>query len=290
VKGQLELRRDAGSPAQSTLRGHFQTLEAAGAMGKQRADSFPGKLEYELLPPGQELLLVASVLQTWLNNGPGGRLELGGDPAKAAIKGLVDGWASNILGVLAGGPHSLVELDEAIHDVNYPTLERRLGALRLAGQISEERSTYRGRGYAASEWVRHGVAPLVAAARWEHRNEPAGTGAITSGDVESAFDLIAPLLEASAAIPDAHRLSVKVQEDRRRRGFTGLIETKDGTIVYSGDDPQGLLDCWASGSSADWFKALIDGDAGDLDLGGDSDPGRVVLNLLHQTMFGEADE
>lgn len=288
MKKQLELRRDAGSPAQSTLRGHFQILETAGAMAKQKSNSFPGDLEYELLVPGRELLAVAAILQGWLGDGPDGRLQLGGDPAKAAIKGLIDGWDSNILGILAGGPRSLVELDDAIDDVNYPTLERRLGALRLAGQLADEPNSGRGKAYSASMWVRQGMAPLIAAARWEHRNKQVGIAAVTAGDVAAAFTLIAPLLEAAAAMPNACRLSVKLQEDRRRVGFTGLIETSNGTIAYAGGNPQGLLDCWGSGSSADWFKALIDGNVGDIELGGDVDPGRIILELLHQTMFGGA--
>ena len=71
-KRQLELRREARSPAQSTLRAHLKSLEGIGAIARQRRNAFPGTVEYELEKPGEELLFVAATLKRWLAAAPQG--------------------------------------------------------------------------------------------------------------------------------------------------------------------------------------------------------------------------
>ncbi len=288
VKGQLDLRRDAGSPAQSTLRAHFKNLEVAGAMVKRRRDLFPGVLEYELAEPGRELLVVAAALEQWLEGAPGGQIDLGGDPAKAAIKGLVDGWSSTVLSNLAAGPLSLAQLDNAISVVNYPTIERRLGTLRLAGQIDAAPRTARGTAYEITDWVRQGIGPLVAAARWELHNEQDDVASMTALDVESAFLLVAPLLNAVTMGSSTRRMAVKAQDDKSLPGATGLIELKDGGLAFSSADPGGKITSRVSGSTADWFSALIDGDTRGLFFSGNRDNARDILERLHRTLFRTA--
>jgi DNA-binding HxlR family transcriptional regulator len=287
VKGQLALRRKAGSPAESTLRSHIVILELAGAMVERRRGAFPGTLEYEITEPGTELLGVASILQHWLGLGPDDHLALGGNPGKAAIKGLVDGWSSTVLGVLAAGPLSLTGLDDAIDTVNYPTLERRLATLRFAGQLEARPGKGKVTDYAVTDWVRQGMSPLIAAARWEHHNRQDGTAAIASLDIECAFVLIAPLLKEPVALPGSRRTALRVQNDVRKRRYTGSVDLRDGAMIYSFGGPQSPIDGWVSGSTTAWFSAAIDGDVGGLEFDGDRDSALAMLERLHETLFAK---
>ena len=47
-KRQVELRRAAGLPAQTTLRAHVKVLSEVKAIAKHRRNRFPGVLEFEL--------------------------------------------------------------------------------------------------------------------------------------------------------------------------------------------------------------------------------------------------
>lgn len=289
-KGQFELRRDAGSPAQSTLRAHLRALETSGAVARQRRDSFPGALEFRLEESGRELLEVAVDLQRWLCSAPGEPLELGGDAAKAAIRGLVESWNTTVLTTLAAGPLSLTEMDKRIGTVSYPTIERCLETMRLVDQLEVGVRSNRGTPHAITDWLRRGVGPLTLGARWEHRRKPTGAMPVHRPDIEGAFMLVAPLLDLQAQQPGVCHLSVKVPGDDRQRRFAGLVEVRGTRAVLGGVHPQARPDAWASGEIEDWFSALT-GATGDLSVSGNRELARTLLDGLHQTLFaGEATE
>jgi len=289
-KGQFELRRDAGSPAQSTLRGHLRTLETAGAIARRRRDSFPGALEFTLEESGQELLDVAVDLQRWLSSAPGGPLELGGDAAKAAIKGLVEGWNTTVLTTLAAGPLSLTEMDKRIGTVSYPTIERCLETMRLADQLEVGVRSNKGTPHAVTEWLRRGVGPLTLGARWEHRRKPEGALPIHRPDVEGAFSLVAPLLDLSARRQGICHLSVRLPDGDKRQRFTGFVEVRGKQAVLGGVHPQTKPDAWASGGVEDWFSALTEAN-GDLKISGKRELAQALLGGVHRTLFAdEADK
>jgi DNA-binding HxlR family transcriptional regulator len=289
-KGQLELRRDAGLPAQSTLRGHLSALEDVGVICKQRRDSYPGALEYELTEPGRELLEVAKSVERWLAEAPETPLELGGDPARAAIKGLVEGWCATILTTLASGPLSLTELDKQITTVSYPTIGRCLETMRLAGQLDMGTRSNKGTPYALTDWLRQGLAPLAFAARWEHCNQPDGADSITRHDIDGALMLGSPLFELPAQLSGTCQLAVRVPDDRRQGRLLGLIEVLDGKVASGGVYPQAKPDAWASGTTDTWFSTVIDADTAGLRLSGDRDLAEAVFDGVHQALFMSARE
>ncbi len=214
----FELRREAGSPAQSTLRAHLKALEGVAAIAKRRQDSFPGTLEYELTEPGAELMEVAEHLRRWLAEAPAGPFEPGTDPARAAVKGLVDGWLAHMLAPLATEPLSLTELDRRLTTVSYPTIERRLETMRLVAQVETGERSIAGTPYVLSPWLRRGLAPLAAAARWEHRNAPAGAEPITRLEVESSLAIVAPLV----SLPSEPSGVCRARREARRRAQAPL--------------------------------------------------------------------
>jgi DNA-binding HxlR family transcriptional regulator len=280
----MELRRDADCPAPSTLRGSLEILEDIGAIEKKRCDSFPGTLEYDLTEAGKELLRVAASLERWLSAAPGGSIELGSGPAKAAIKGLVEGWCAHVLTMLAAGPLSLTQLDKRIATVSYPTLERCLATMRLAEQLDAGNRTPRGTPYALTDWLRRGLTPFALAARWEHRHQPDGADSITHGDINDALMLGGPLFTLSGRVNGVCQLAVKIPDGKRERS-DGFVEVKNGQLSFGETHPQIKPDARASGTMDTWFATMIDADTTGLRMSGNREIVNAVFASVHTAFF-----
>jgi DNA-binding HxlR family transcriptional regulator len=284
-KWQAELRREAGSPAQTTLRAQLKRLAAIGAIQKQRRDRFPGTLEFELTATGRDLLVVVDVLERWLGRSPDGPLRLGSGAAKAAIRALAEGWSTTMLRGLAAGPMSLTELDSVIGSISYPSLERRLGAMRLAGQVEARPVDGRGTPYAVTTWLRQGVAPLAAAARWERRHLAEKTAPIGRLDVEAAFLLAVPLLRLPADQSGSCRMAAELPNGKKRRLAGVTVEVQNGAVGSCATELRGRPNGWVLGSPAAWLNALIEHDTDRLELGGERRLARALLDGLHEALF-----
>lgn len=284
-KQQVELRRDAGSPAQTTLRAQLKRLANIGAVEKHRRNRFPGVLEYELTPAGRDLLVVAGVLEQWLARAPEGPLELSSNTAKAAVKALAEGWSATILRALAASPLSLTELDSVIGSVSYPSLERRLGAMKLAGQIEARPSNGRGIPYAVTNWLRGGAGPLIAAMRWEQRHRPIEAPSLKRIDVEAAFLLTVPRLQGPKGLSGSCQLTVEIPGDSRRKEVNIAIELIDGRVTSCSTRPRAGADASAAGHAMAWFSSLMDATPDELDLSGKTPLGSAVLSGLHDALF-----
>ena len=277
---QAELRRAIGQPAQSTLRAHLQGLSALETIAKRRHAGFPRQLEFELTGAGRDLLSVATALESWLTEAPGSPFELGTPAAKAAINAMAEAWSSTILRALAAGPRSLTELDRVIAFLNYPSLERRLSAMRLAGQIEASAGDGRGTPYGVTEWLRRGVRPLVAAAQWERLHAARSSARLGRIDAETIFLLAAPILRLPAPAAGRCRLAVEFADGTEPGAAGAVVEVAGGRIRSCATRLEGRVDGWASGPAPAWLTALAKGDADRLEIGGDQGLARTLIESL----------
>lgn len=280
----MDLRRAVGSPPQTTLRSHLRKLADLEVIERERRNDFPGNVDLELARPGRELLDVVEHVRAWLAASPEGPLELGGPAARSAIKALVDGWSSAIVRILAARPLSLTELNRLISEHNYPSLERRLGAMRLAGQVEPAAGRGRGTPYAVTSWLRRAVAPLAAAIRWERRNAAAQTSPLGRLDVESIFLLTAPLLSLPAEAEGVCRFAVELRGEGGSELAGVLIGVGDGRVASCVARLQGDADAWVSGPPLGWVEALLEHDLDWLEVGGDGALASSLLDALHVAM------
>lgn len=286
ARQQAELRHAAGQPAQTTLRAQLRRLGEAGVLEKRRRNRFPGVLEYELTAGGNELLEVMATLDRWLERCPEGTTEPGSAAARAAVKALTEGWSTAMLRALAARSLTLTELDRVIAAINYPSLERRLGAMRLAELVEAQPGNGRGTPYAVTEWGRLGIGPLIAAARWELQHTPAESPAPTKLDLEAAFLLAIDLVPLPAEAEGSCRLAVELRDGRGRRRLAGiLVEARDGRLVSRTTRLEGHPEAWVLGSLPAWLAAMIEGDRDRLELGGDCALGSVLVDGLHTALF-----
>lgn len=282
----VDLRRAVGSPPQTTMRVHLGNLTELGVLERRRQAAFPGTVDYELARPGDELLAVADVLQAWLNGSPEGPLSLGSVAAKSAIKALVDGWTSTMVRALAARPLSLTDLNRLISGLNYPSLERRLSALRHTGLVEACHGQGRGTPYTVTDWLRRAVAPLTAAAHWERRHRPPEASPISRIDIEATFLLAIPLLSLPSDLSGSCRLAVEVQNGHRELDLAGaLVEVREGSIASCVSRLQGEAEAWASGSASTWLRAVIEEDTDPLEIGGDCSLATALTEGLHGALF-----
>jgi len=284
-----ELRKEVGGPAQSTLRGNLAKLAEIGTLRRRGRNDKPSVLEYELTPFGRDLLFAIDAVEAWLGLAPDEPLTLDSPGAKAAIKALVGGWASTIVRALAARPLTLTELDKLIDGYTYPALERRLSAMRLAGQLGlSDNEDGKGRHYTVAPWLRQAIGPLGVAARCERRHMPAATAPIARIDVEAAFLLVAPLIDLSSGTGGFCQLTVEAADHNARRAWAGVqLTIEDGSLASCVTRLEPQPANWAAGDSLAWLGAVIDRDVELLRYGGDVDLGHAIVSGLHDALFSQ---
>jgi len=282
-KSPIELRRDIGSPPQSTVRIYLRTLEEIKTISRVLDPGLRGSTEYGLEAPGLALMTVAASLQRWLSFSPQGPIELGTPAARNATKALFEGLSSNVVRALAGRALSLTELARLIPRISYPALDRRLTAMRLVGLIEAHRGDGRATPYQPTDWLRHAVSPLTSASEWEREHIPEMTPPIGRLDVEAVFLLAAPLMKLPPTLTGKVRLAVEIQ-----RGvsplFAGVVVCfEEGEAISCTAGLDGEAEAWVSGTPRSWLRRMNQGEDGHLELGGDSQIARAVLDGLART-------
>lgn len=284
ARPQAELRRNAGAPAQTTLRAQLKKLVEIGAIEKHRYEDFPGTLEYTLTPCGRELLAVARTIESWLADHRGDGIALASGDAMAAIKALAGAWSTTMLRALAARPLSLTELDRIIGSLSYPSLERRLSAMRLTGLVAAEPRSGRGTPYATTDWLRRGVVPLASAARWELRHRCRFTTPMSPLDIETVLLLSAPLLTLPTHLSGSCRIAAEASNGRRHRLAGATLDAFAGRIVKCSTKLEGEPTAWALGTIPTWLAVIVEGDLDSLEMGGDRELARSVSEAMHQSL------
>lgn len=280
-----ELSQAVGLPPASTLRTYLRNLVDVEALERKRDDGFPGSVSYAITPVGLKLLAVGEVLQRWLGKAPEGPILLGSPAAKSAVKALVDGWSASIVRALAARPLALTELDRLILQISYPTLERRLTAMRLVGLLqSESNGSGRGTPYRVTRWLREAVPTLAAAVAWEQRYAPAQAPQLGRQDIEAGFLLAIPLIQLPSELTGVCRLSMEV-----RRGaeldFAGVtVSLEDGRLVSCVTRLDREADAWVSGTAVEWFRWVNEHDDGGIEFGGHRSLALALSNVLRETL------
>jgi DNA-binding HxlR family transcriptional regulator len=245
----------------------------------------PGS-EFEITAEGKEMLFVAFVIERWLHSAPGGPIDFDSQEARAAVAALVDGWCSTVMHLLAREPLTLLELDRSIDGLSHRALKRRLDAMQRAGLVEARPSDGEGGLYAVTDWLRAGIAPLIAAARLERRKPREDMAPIADLDVEAGFMLSLPLLQLPPELSGSCRLGIEMPEEEPSHlvGATACVE--QGRITSCAVRLDLQADAWAAGSAVDWLDTLIEPDTKRVRAGGDRWLALALLDALHGTLFG----
>lgn len=284
----VDLRRVAGSPPPTTLRGHLRRLTEIGVVERRQANHSHTNVEFELAASGRELLGAAATLQAWLTQSPEGPLTLGNANAKGAVKALAEGWSTGMIRALASKPLTLTELDRLIADVSYPSLERRLEAMRMVGQIEPVPTKGRGTPYTVTGWLRKAIAPIIAAVHWEQMQLPSETPAITKIDVEAAFMMVIPMLELGPELSGRSLLAVDMDGGGKTRLAGVMVTLEEGRVASCTTRLEGEPVAEAIGSATDWIRAVTDPEPERLKIDGDRRLAVAFVAAIHDVLFGTA--
>ena len=164
-----DFQERVGWSAQTTVRSAISSLCEIGALARQGVCDSANAVATVLTEAGREMLLVADEVEAWLALCPDGPISPDGAQAKSAVKALAGGWNSTLMGALANRSFTLTELADLIPELSFPALERRVAWMRTSGQIEPVEKKGRGTPYVVTDWLRHAIAPLSAAGRWERR-------------------------------------------------------------------------------------------------------------------------
>jgi DNA-binding HxlR family transcriptional regulator len=279
------LSHAAGQPPATTLRAYLRTLGEWGLLERKQEPDFPGAVSYQLTASGHDLVRTASVLQRWLKTAPQGPISLGTPAAKSTVKALVDGWDAAIVRAIAARPCTLTELARAIPQVSYPTLERRLTAMRRIGQAEARRNgDGRGNPYGATTWLSEAVAPLIAGAAWERRHAPARTVRVGRLDVEAIFLLVLPLLRLPVEVSGTCRLAVELRSGSEIRFVGTTMTVEHGRITAAKARLDGDAGAWATGTARGWYRWIGRRDEAEIELGGDTAFPLAVAEALREVL------
>jgi len=285
-KSLADLRREIGSPPQSTMRIYVSSLLEAKALERGPRAGFRGSVEYALTGPGNDLLAVAAVLQRWLDGSPQGRIELGTPEARSAVRVLVEAWSANIIRALAAQPLSLTELARLIPRLSYPALERRLASMRLLGLVVAHKEEGRATPYTPTAWLRRAVVVLTSAGEWERECIPDATPPIGRLDVEAAFLLAVSLMQLPPTLNGRVRLAVEIHRGASPVFAGVLVCVEDGEVTSCSAGVDGEAAGWVSGTPRSWLRRLNRRDGDHLEMGGESEVAKAVLDALSRTASG----
>lgn len=280
----MELRTAVGSPPETTLRKHLKRLVALGIVVRTRQVEFPAPVSYELSASGRELAYTSHAVAAWLAAAPGGPLQIGTAAAKSAIKALVDGWTTKILRALAAKPLSLTELDRLLSAVNYPALERRLSAMRSAGQIVPGSGRNGSTPYSVTSWLREAARPLAAAASWERLHGSEDCPPLGRLDIETIFLLVTPLLALPSGLKGSCRLAVDLSDGRRETCVGTVVTIERGRTVSCVSDRRARATSSVVGPTDSWLNVLSGRGGSGLECGGGGGLGDAVLGGLPRAL------
>jgi len=268
-----DLRERIGGAAQTTLRGQVGNLRSIGALERHVRSGMPYTVENELTDAGRGVLEAAAAVEAWLSLAPQGPIALGSEASKGAIRALVGGWGSTVLRALSARPLSLTELDGVIPDLSYPSLERRLSAMRAARQIETQAGTTgKSKPYAVTEWTRQAVGPLVTAGRCECRHLSEITHPLDKIDIETAFLLAVPLITLDPRNSGSCLLAVNTAVGAGSvlaQQVAGVrVDVERGEVVSCHSRLEEGPGTWVLGTVDAWVGAILDGNLDDLRIGG----------------------
>lgn len=250
----------------------------------------PGEV-YRVSPGGREVLYVAFVVEQWLQDSPHGSLVFDGGEAETAVTALAEGWSASVVHMLAREPLAFAELEEVVklgaaEQLTHEELEQLVATMEACEQIVALPGGKGGPMYALTDWLRAGIAPLIASARLERRNPMEGMQPIDELDVEAGFRMALELVELPPQLSGTCRLGFNL-DDEEGQPMTGVTaEIDQGRAVACRPGLELSANAWAAASAADWLDTVIEPDTKRVRTGGDAWLTKALVEAFHQTLFG----
>jgi DNA-binding HxlR family transcriptional regulator len=242
--------------------------------------------EYRVTTGGRGALFVGFVVERWLQSAPQGPLPFGSQEAEMAVAALAEGWSATVMHALSREPLGFGELHSLAEGLDRRGLEHQLAAMEETGQVERDGPSGETT-YAATDWLRAGIAPLIASARLERRDPKEGMAPIDGLDVEAGFRCSLHFVELPRQLSGTCRLGINLEDDESGclTGVTAQVE--QGRVVSCRTGLDGKADAWAAGPINDWLDTVIEPDTKRVRTGGDRWLASALVDSLHnKALFG----
>jgi hypothetical protein len=103
--------------------------------------------------------------------------------------------------------------------------------------------------------------------------------------MEAAFLLSVPLLKLDADTSGNCRLAVEMTRGADAEVAGVLVSVKNGLVISCVSRLQGRAAAWASGSPMMWLSSVIGTEPNRLELGGECDLARAIVDGLQAGLF-----
>lgn len=232
---------------------------------------------------GDEFLFVAATMERWLRNCPSGPLELGLRGAHA-LAPLVCSWSATVTHALAPEALTLAELGRMVGILDREAVAGHVEAMERCGQVEAVTGDTETR-YRLTDWGREGIAPIVAAVRYECRYPEDDVLPPDVFDVEAAFQMALPLLRLPSELRGSCRLGVRITGGEPLiAGATALVD--EGRVLSYSPLLDENPETWAMGTPLDWCEAVVDPTTEKVETGGHRELAAALLTALHERLFG----
>jgi hypothetical protein len=250
----------------------------------------PGEI-YRVSGGGKEMLYAAFVVEQWLLAAPHGALILDSRQAEATVTALAEGWSASIVHVLAREPLSLDEIESAtrevaIEEISSEELRGLVGAMHETRQLESLPGPGGEPIYALTDWLRAGIAPLIASARLERANPMEGMSPIDELDVEAGFRMALGLIELPEELTGVCRLGFNLDEEETQPMTGVTAEIDQGRVIACRAGLEVEANAWAAASASAWLETVIEPDAKRVRTGGDAWLTKAIVEALHRALFG----
>lgn len=243
--------------------------------------------EMQITDTGREILFASFVGELWLQSGPHGAIDPDSDEAEATIQALCEGWSATLVHALSHEPMTVRALDRAIEGIGRAELRRRIDDMHKVGLLEAQPVDGGDEAiYSVTDWLRTGIAPLSVAARLERRDPNEEMTPIDGFDVETSFLLTLPLLELPTDVAGSCRMGVEVVERGQTRLVGAMARVEGGRVTSCAVQLDDKADAWATGGPDEWLDTVIAPSARRVMTGGDRLLARVLLDGLHEALFG----
>ena len=255
-----------------------------GGGRRRRQDDFPGSLDFELTE------VRAGSCWRWRGSRCLARLCAGGAAGAGHAareerdQSVVEGWGTSMVRALAARPFSLTRAQRADPRPQLPLAGAPAGGDAAGRADRADAGPRAGTPYAVPTGSA-GDRAAGAAARWERA--PGEATPDRRLDAEAAF-LLRPAAGAARRrrpASDGSRSRSRPRGERRAGVWSRC--GRDGSLSCVAE-VQGHADSWATGSAPAWLRAVIEGDAERLEIGGESQLTRALIDGLSGALFGIA--
>lgn len=195
-------------------------------------------------------------------------------------------WDTGFVGELGRGSRSLTELAQSAPEMTYHQVTRRM-ELFIADGLLMRVPKGRLKHYGMTDHGRRRMALVTGIGRWRRRHLEDGAPGLAIGEMATVLRTALPLVLLPEYAGMSIDFGVSGEMDRNERRATEMLQgtIDDAGTMHCDRAAQPAVNGSARGTLNTWFAALLDGNRGRMQVGGDLSLVDVCLTQLHKVLW-----